>query len=146
MNITILCVGKLSEKYWTDAAAEYIKRLGKYCILQIDELKESNPAGEGEALLKRIKKEDYVIALEIEGLEIDSEGLADKIKNLSVSGKGKVTFIIGGSDGLSKEVINRADYRLSFSKMTFPHQMIRVILLEQIYRSFKIIKNEKYHK
>jgi len=149
MNITILCIGRLKEKYWTDAIAEYSKRLSKYCILQIDELKESDKDDKGEEgvnILKRIKKEDYVIALEIEGTEIDSEGLASKIENLSISGKSKIIFIIGGSEGLSKEVISRADYRLSFSKMTFPHQMMRVILLEQIYRSFKIIKKEKYHK
>jgi 23S rRNA (pseudouridine1915-N3)-methyltransferase len=146
MNITILCVGKLKEKYWTDAAAEYVKRLSKYCILQIDELRGSDKDEEGLNILKRIKKEDYVIALQIEGAEIDSESLAHKMEDLSVAGKSKIIFIIGGSEGLSNEVTARADYNLSFSKMTFPHQMMRVILLEQIYRSFKIIKNEKYHK
>ena len=149
MNITILCIGKLKEKHWIDASAEYVKRLGKYCVLQIDELKESDKDDrdeEGVNLLKKIKKDDYVIALQIEGTETDSEGLASKIEALSIAGKSKVIFIIGGSEGLSKEVIDRADHSLSFSKMTFPHQMMRVILLEQIYRSFKIIKNEKYHK
>ena len=149
MNITIICVGKLKEKYWTEAANEYIKRLGKYCTLQIDEIKESNNDDkdeEGVNILKKIKKEDYVIALEIKGRQADSEELADKIKNLSISGKSKIAFIIGGSEGLSGEIIKRADCSLSFSKMTFPHQMMRVILLEQIYRGFKIIKNEKYHK
>ena len=149
MNITILCVGKLKETYWTDAVFEYSKRLSKYCVLHIDEIKESSKDDrdeEGADILKRIKKEDYVIALEVSGKQIDSEGLASKIENLQVSGKSRVTFIIGGSEGLSPEVSNRADYSLSFSKMTFPHQMMRVILLEQIYRSFKIMKNEKYHK
>jgi len=149
MNITILCIGKLKEKYWADAAFEYSKRLSKYCILQIDEIKESDKDDkdeEGANILKRIKGDDCVIALEIRGTQLDSEGLASKIKNLQISGKSKIVFIIGGSEGLSKEVIKRADYSLSFSQMTFPHQMMRVILLEQIYRSFKIIKNEKYHK
>ena len=146
MNITIICIGKLKEKYWSSAAAEYEKRLSKYCALQTEELKESDPAGEGKAILKRLKKEDYVIALDITGEELDSAGFADKIKNLSLSGRSKVTYIIGGSDGLSKDITDIADYSLSFSKMTYPHQMMRVILLEQIYRSFKIINNEKYHK
>jgi len=149
LNITILCIGKLKEKYWTDAVSEYVKRLSKYCILQIDELKESDRDDrdeEGANILKKIKADDYVIALEIRGAQIDSEGLASKIENLQVSGKSKIVFVIGGSEGLSKEVAKRADESLSFSKMTFPHQMMRVILLEQIYRSFKIIKNEKYHK
>jgi len=146
VNITILCIGKLKEKYWTEAAAEYVKRLGKYCVLQIDELKETDPPTEGSAIAKRIKKEDYVIALEISGEEIASENLADRIKALAVSGKSRVIFAIGGSDGLSKEVTDRADFSLSFSRMTFPHQLMRVILLEQLYRSYKIINNEKYHK
>ena len=159
MNITILCVGKLKERYWEEAAAEYSKRLDKYCRLQISEIKESRlPENsspleeeaarneEGGNILKRIKKDDHVIALEINGDETDSAGLAKKIENLSVSGKSKLTLIIGGSTGLSAEVLKRADNRISFSKMTFPHQMMRVILLEQLYRSFKIIKNEKYHK
>ena len=146
MNIIILCIGKLKEKYWTDAAAEYIKRLSKYCVLQIDELKEGEPLSEGAALLKRLKKEDYVIALDMAGEELDSEELSNKLEEMMVSGRSRVIFIIGGSDGLSKEVTGRADYNLSFSKMTFPHQMMRIILLEQIYRSFKIINNEKYHK
>jgi len=149
MNITILCVGKLKEQYWVDAIADYEKRLRNYCTLQTDEIKESesdDAKEEGANLIKRIKKEDYVITLEICGNQIDSEGLSDTIKNLSISGKSKVVFVIGGSEGLSKEVSDRADYKLSFSKMTFPHRLMRLILMEQIYRSFKIIKNEKYHK
>ena len=159
MNIAIICIGKLKEKYWTDAVQEYSKRLSKYCTLTINELKEEkssdNPSkaeemavkeAEGKSILKQIKNNTYVIALEIQGKELTSEALADKIQTLAIDGKSDVAFIIGGSLWLSDEVIGRADFRLSFSKMTFPHQMMRVILLEQIYRSFKIIKNETYHK
>lgn len=159
MNITILCIGKLKERYWTDAIAEYSKRLSKYCSLTINELREEkapdNPSpseelavkeGEGRSILKQIKKDSYVIALEIKGKELDSEALSDKIRDLGIAGKSDLTFVIGGSLGLSEEVLARADFRLSFSKLTFPHQMMRVILLEQIYRSFKIIRNETYHK
>lgn len=159
MNISIICIGKLKEKYWSDAIQEYSKRLSKYCTLSIKELKEEkapdNPSKaeeltikevEGKNILKQIKKDAYVIALEIQGKELTSEELSEKIEILGISGKSDVIFIIGGSIGLSEEVLNRSDYRLSFSKMTYPHQMMRVILLEQIYRSFKIIKNEVYHK
>ena len=145
MNITVLCVGKLKEKYWSDGCAEYVKRLGKYCTLQIDELRESNPAAEGAAILKRLKREDYVIALDIAGDTISSESFAGCIDSLKTSGK-RAVFIIGGSDGLSDPVKGRADCRLSFSRLTYPHQMMLVILLEQLYRCFKIINNEKYHK
>jgi 23S rRNA (pseudouridine1915-N3)-methyltransferase len=149
MTITILCVGKLKEKYWIDAVADYTKRLGNYCTLQIDEIKESDVDDkdeEGANLLKRIKKEDYVITLEVKGKQLSSEELADAIEELMIFGKSKIVFVIGGSEGLSEEVSERADYKLSFSKMTFPHRLMRLILLEQVYRSFKIIKNEKYHK
>lgn len=159
MNITILCIGKLKEKYWTEAVEEYSKRLSKYCTLLINEIKEErirdNPSkaeeiavkeAEGRSILRQIKPETYVIALEIKGQELTSEKMAEKINNLALEGKSDITFIIGGSLGLSEEVLKRSDFRLSFSKMTFPHQMMRVILLEQIYRSFKIIKNEPYHK
>lgn len=159
MNITIACIGKLKERYWTEAVQEYSKRLGKYCTLSINELKEErardNPSKaeeiaiketEGKNLLRQIKPEAYVIALEIKGQELTSEKMAKKISGLALEGKSEITFVIGGSLGLSEEVLERADFRLSFSKMTFPHQMMRVILLEQIYRSFKIIKNEPYHK
>lgn len=159
MNITILAVGKLKERYWTDAIKEYSKRLGGYCSLNIVELKESllrnNPSAadeeavknkEGEEILARIKKSDFVITLEINGKSLSSTELAEKIEGLGINGKSSIIFVIGGSLGLSKEVSLRADFRLSFSAMTFPHQMMRVILLEQIYRSFKIIKNEAYHK
>ncbi|QOX64783.1 23S rRNA (pseudouridine(1915)-N(3))-methyltransferase RlmH [Anoxybacterium hadale] len=159
MNITILCIGKLKERYWTEAIAEYSKRLSKYCTLTINELKEEkapdNPSNaeesavkdaEGKSILKQIKKDSYVIVLAIKGKELDSEALSEKIRTLGISGKSDITFVIGGSFGLSDEVLSRADFQLSFSKLTFPHQMMRVILLEQIYRSFKIIRNETYHK
>lgn len=159
MNITVLAVGRLKEKYWRDAAAEYSKRLGKYCRLQIVELKESPlPANasaadeeavkkaEGMDILGHIKSSDHVIALEIRGKSFSSEELAAHVDRLAVTGKSSVVFVIGGSLGLSDPVSRRADLKLSFSAMTFPHQMMRIILLEQIYRSFKIIKNETYHK
>jgi 23S rRNA (pseudouridine1915-N3)-methyltransferase len=146
MNIRVICIGKLKEKYWVDAIGEYSKRLSKYCNLTIEELKEDSLLEEGENVLKRIKKETYVITLEIKGDMLTSELLAEKIEALGIEGKSDVTFIIGGSVGISEEVSKRADFKLSFSKMTFPHQMIRIFLLEQIYRSFKIIKRETYHK
>ncbi len=159
MNIQIICIGKLKEKYWTDAVAEYMKRLGRYCNIEIVELKEAKlPANaseadeenvkieEGHSILKSIKDDTYVITLEILGKQLTSPELADKIEELSLTGRSNVAFVIGGSLGLSGEVSKRADYKLSFSKMTFPHQMMRVILLEQIYRGFKIIRHETYHK
>lgn len=146
MNIRIIAVGKLKEKYWTDAVQEYSKRLGAYCSLEIIELKDTEPHAEGERILGRIRKDDYVITLEIKGRGLSSEQLASRIEQLGIDGRSSLTFVIGGSDGLSPEVSSRADFKLSFSAMTFPHQMMRVILLEQIYRSFKIIRNETYHK
>lgn len=159
MNITVVCIGKLKEKYWVDAIEEYRKRLSKYCTFFIDELKEERLSDnaskaeeetvkilEGKSILKRIKKDAYVITLEIRGNQLSSEALADKVNKLGIEGKSDITFVIGGSLGLSHEVGQRADYKLSFSAMTFPHQMMRVILLEQIYRAFKINKNEQYHK
>ena len=159
MNIDIVCIGKLKEKYWADAVAEYSKRLGRYCSLTITELKEARlpdnssaadeenvKINEGRNILKALPDDSYAIALDIAGKQQSSEQLAARIEKLAVDGRSKTAFIIGGSLGLSAEVLQRADYRLSFSPMTFPHQMMRVILLEQIYRSFKIIKNETYHK
>ena len=159
MNITVIAIGKLKEKYWTDAVKEYSKRLGGYCNLNIIELKESplraNPSAadeeavkvaEGNDILSRIKPTDFVITLEIKGKGLSSEQLADKIEDLAINGKSSILFIIGGSLGLSQEVSKHSNFKLSFSAMTFPHQMMRVILLEQIYRSFKIIRNEAYHK
>ena len=159
MNVTILAVGKLKEKYWRDAVAEYSKRLKSYCSLQITEIKESplraNPSAadeeavkiaEGADILSRIRSSDYVITLEIKGKVLSSEALAQKIEALAIDGKSSIIFVIGGSLGLSEEVSRRVDFKLSFSAMTFPHQMMRVILLEQIYRSFKINRHEAYHK
>ncbi|MCU6755567.1 Ribosomal RNA large subunit methyltransferase H [uncultured Eubacterium sp.] len=159
MNITVLAVGKLKEKYWQDAIREYSKRLGKYCRFQIVEVKESllraNPSkadeaavkiAEGRDILSKIKPADHVVTLEIKGRPLSSPQLAQHIEDMTVRGKSSIVFVIGGSLGLSDEVSRRADFKLSFSAMTFPHQMMRVILLEQIYRSFKIIKNEAYHK
>lgn len=159
MNITVVCIGKLKEKYWTSAIEEYSKRLSKYCTLSIDELKEERlpdnasiaeeeavKIAEGKNILKRIKKDSYVITLEIRGNQLSSEKLADKVNQLGLEGKSDLVFVIGGSLGLSEEVSQRSDFKLSFSAMTFPHQMMRVILLEQIYRAFKINKNEAYHK
>ena len=146
MNITILCVGKLKEKYWTEASAEYRKRLSRYCTITVEELKEENPEAEGQNILKRLKKDTFVITLEIHGKALSSEELSSKLQELGLEGKSDITFVIGGSDGLSEEVSRRSDFKLSFSRMTFPHQMIRIFLLEQIYRSFKIMKGETYHK
>lgn len=159
MNICILAVGKLKEKYWRDAVSEYSKRLNRYCRLSITEIKESplcsNPSSadeenvksaEGANILDKISPSDYVITLEIGGKSFSSEELSKHIDRLAVAGKSRIIFVIGGSLGLSDDVSRRADLKLSFSAMTFPHQMMRVILLEQIYRSFKIIKNETYHK
>ncbi|MBR2546612.1 MAG: 23S rRNA (pseudouridine(1915)-N(3))-methyltransferase RlmH [Eubacterium sp.] len=159
MNIKIICIGKLKEKYWVDAVAEYSKRLKPYCSLEIIELKESRlrqnagPAEEEEVkvnegceILEKIAPSDYVITLEIKGTRLTSEQLAGKIADLALNSRSDIDFVIGGSLGLSSEVSRRADYKLSFSDMTFPHQMMRVILLEQIYRSFKIQRGEPYHK
>ena len=146
MNITILCVGKLKEKYWTEASAEYRKRLSRYCTVTVEELKEENPDAEGQNILKRLKKDTFVITLEIQGKALSSDELSSKLQELGLEGKSDITFVIGGSDGLSEEVSRRSDFKLSFSRMTFPHQMIRIFLLEQIYRSFKIMKGETYHK
>ena len=159
MNIQIICIGKLKEKYWTDAVGEYMKRLSSYATVKIVELKESrlpDKAGlaeeekvkleEGREILKAIKDGTYVVTLEIQGKQLSSEELASKIEGLGIEGKSDVAFVIGGSLGLSHEVSKMADFKLSFSKMTFPHQMMRVVLLEQVYRSFKIMRHEAYHK
>lgn len=159
MNIQIICIGKLKEKYWSEAVGEYTKRLSRYCSIEITELKEArlpanaSPADEenvkleeGKSILRAIKDDAFVITLEILGRQLSSTELADKIEELSLEGKSNLAFVIGGSLGLSGEVSRQSNFKLSFSKMTFPHQMMRVVLLEQIYRSFKIIKHETYHK
>ena len=143
MKITIVCVGKLKEKYWKEAIQEYSKRLTKYCKLDIVELPDEKA---GERILKAIKQDAFVIALAVEGKMLSSEQLAEQIEKYAIEGISHIVFIIGGSLGLSKEVIAKADKILSFSAMTFPHQMMRVILLEQIYRAMRIIKKEPYHK
>ena len=156
MKITIACVGKIKEKYF--AIEEYSKRLSRYVTLNIAEVPdEKAPENmslaqmeqvkniEGQRLMK-VFKDSYVVALAINGKSLTSEGLADFITQTTLKGVSHITFVIGGSLGLSDEVLNRADYKLSFSAMTFPHQLMRVILLEQIYRANRIIKNEPYHK
>ena len=159
MRITLICVGKLKEKYLSQGVEEYVKRLGRYCTLEITELAdEKTPDNasaalediikkkEGDRILKAVKEDSYCIALAIGGKQLSSEELAEKIDSLGVSGNSHISFIIGGSLGLSAEVLSRADYLLSFSKMTFPHQLMRMILLEQIYRAFRINHNQPYHK
>ncbi len=159
MRISLICVGKLKEKYLVMGVEEYVKRLSRYCTLEIIELpdeKTPDNAGEaleelikkkeGERILRSVKADSYCIALAIEGKQLTSEELAEKINFLGVSGTSHITFIIGGSLGLSPEVLGRADEKLSFSKLTFPHQLMRMIFLEQIYRSYRIIHNQPYHK
>jgi len=142
--IKIICVGKLKEKYLTDAILEYSKRISKYTKLEIIELKDSDMNHEKDEILKHIGKE-YIITLEIEGNSITSVDLANKIDNIFITNP-NICFIIGGSDGLHDDIKKLSNYKLSFSKLTFPHQLFRVMLLEQIYRSFKILNNETYHK
>lgn len=159
MKITIITVGKIKEKYLKDAIAEYTKRLSKYCKLEIVEVadektpdnasevvEEQIRAKEADRILKYVKDDAYVITLEINGKQLTSEELADKVEKLGIQGTSHIIFIIGGSIGLGKEVLAKSNYALSFSKMTFPHQLMRVILLEQIYRSYRIINGEPYHK
>jgi 23S rRNA (pseudouridine1915-N3)-methyltransferase len=159
MKVTLICVGKLKEKYLTQGVEEYTKRLSRYCNLEIIELADEKTPDhasdtmedmikqkEGDRILKVLKEDSYCIALAIEGIMLSSEELAGKIDALGVSGISHISFIIGGSLGLSDEVLKRADFKLSFSKMTFPHQLMRMILLEQIYRAYRIIKKEPYHK
>ena len=142
--IKIICVGKLKEKYLVDACLEYTKRISKYTKIEIIELKDSNIKEERDNILKYINKE-FIITLEIEGNMLDSPTLARKIDNIFLTNP-NITFIIGGSDGLHEDIKKISNYKLSFSKLTFPHQLFRVMLLEQIYRSFKILNNETYHK
>lgn len=159
MKITVITVGKIKEKYLEDAIAEYSKRLSRYCkleIIQVADEKTPDRASEvvetqikdkeGERILSHIKDTAYVVALAIEGKMISSVELAELIDGLGVRGESHIQFVIGGSLGLSKKVLERADYKLSFSRMTFPHQLMRVILLEQIYRSYRIVNGEPYHK
>ena len=159
MKITILAVGKVKEKFYRDALDEYVKRLSRYCRMEIvevaDEKTEENSTEtecslilekEAQRLLKCIREDDYCIALAIDGKKMDSVAFSKKLENLGIMGKSSIVFIIGGSLGLHGSVLKRADERLSFSDMTFPHQLMRVILGEQIYRAFRIARNEPYHK
>lgn len=159
MNITLVTVGKIKEKYFRDAIAEYQKRLSKYCRLEIVEVadeKTPDKASETEEaqvrqreaarILKAVRDNAYCIALTIDGKKRDSVNLATHIEQLGLSGKSNLVFVIGGSLGLHDSVVQRADETLSFSELTFPHQLMRVILLEQIYKCFRIINNEPYHK
>ena len=149
MKITICCVGKIKEKFYSQAIEEYSKRLSKYCKLEIKEAAdEKTPDSASDTVNRMIKEKegDRLLSFIKDGKMLDSVELSEKIDNLMLSGKSDIVFVIGGSLGLDKRVLDRADYKLSFSKMTFPHQLMRVILLEQIYRSFRIMKNEPYHK
>ncbi|MCR4651796.1 MAG: 23S rRNA (pseudouridine(1915)-N(3))-methyltransferase RlmH [Lachnospiraceae bacterium] len=159
MKINIICVGKIKENFYKEALAEYAKRLSKYCDLKIIEVAdEKTPENisdhqadlimekEGKRILDKIPEGSYICSLAIEGKKLDSVDFAGKISGLMTSGQGNISFIIGGSLGLCKEIKSKSDMMLSFSDMTFPHQLMRVILTEQIYRSFRIINNEPYHK
>ena len=159
MQIDIICVGKVKEQYLRDAIAEYSKRLGRYCKLNILEVAdEKTPehasegverqikAKEGARIAKHIKPGASVIALAIDGQQVTSEGFARKIDQLGIQGVSHIQFVIGGSIGMDDAILRQANYKLSFSKMTFPHQLMRVILLEQVYRAYKINAHEPYHK
>lgn len=153
MNIQLLSIGKLKERYWQQACAEYAKRLQAYAKLKIVEIPEAKGASkdrilkkEGERLLTKLAKDTYLIVLAIDGQSFSSPAFAEHLQQLTTYGTSHLTFVIGGSYGLAKEVISRADLKLSFSNMTFPHQLMRVILLEQIYRACTINRGEVYHK
>lgn len=159
MKITVLTVGKIKEVFYIEAVKEYAKRLGRYCKLELIEVSdEKTPDNaseheeelirkkEGDRLRKYIKEEAYVIALAIEGKQMSSEMFSEKLHELGLHGESHIIFLIGGSIGLEKELLQEADFLLSFSKMTFPHQLMRVILLEQIYRGYRIMNHEPYHK
>ncbi|MBE6146731.1 MAG: 23S rRNA (pseudouridine(1915)-N(3))-methyltransferase RlmH [Firmicutes bacterium] len=150
--IKIICVGKLKEQYWIEACDEYKKRLTKYTNIEVievidEKIDESQIALEKEKdrIEKNINPKDYLITLEIDGEELTSEKLAEKIDKILIQNS-NITFIIGGSHGIHPDIKRKANYHLSFSKLTFPHQLFRVLLLEQIFRSYKILNNEKYHK
>lgn len=159
LGVRIICVGKLKEKFFIDAFSEYSKRLAGYCKFDCTELRESRLSAapsdkeiaaalvsEGAEILKNIGRDEYVIAMCVEGKELTSEELAERVDSLALAGRGRLCFIIGGSYGLAPEVKQRADMRLSMSKMTFPHHLARVMLAEQIYRAFKINEGSRYHK
>lgn len=143
--IKIICIGKLKEQYLKDGINDYLNRIKKYHKIEIIELPDSNIENEGNLILKHINSKDYLIALSIEGTELSSPELANKIDKTFITNP-NITFIIGGSDGIREDIKAKCDYQLSFSKLTYPHGLFRLILLEQIYRSFKILNNESYHK
>lgn len=149
----IICIGKIKEEYITKGIAEYKKRIEGYTKLEIVELKEYNTLdinknieNEGKEILEKIKNDEYVITLEIEGNQLDSVTFSSQLEKLPTYGNSKIVLVIGGSNGLSDEVKKRSNYALSFSKMTFPHQLMRLILMEQIYRALTIMNNKEYHK
>lgn len=159
MKIRIVSVGRIKEKFMQEAIKEYSKRLSRYCNLEIIEVEDEKAPEdlshketeqirnkEGEKILSKTPSNSYIISLAIEGKNLSSEELSEKIESLMIGGTNDITFIIGGSLGLSKAILQRSNFKLSFSKMTFPHQLMRVILLEQIYRGFRIMKREPYHK
>lgn len=143
--IKIVCVGKIKESFYREAVAEYMKRLSKYHKVEIIEVMDSNMEQEKDLILKKLDKKDYVITLEINGKQMDSLAFSNMLDKTFFNNS-SITFIIGGSDGLHDDIKKISNFQLSFSKMTFPHQLFRIILLEQIYRAFKIIHNESYHK
>ncbi len=159
MKIKIICVGKLKEKYLEEGVKEYLKRLSAYCDVEVievgDERIPENPSlaeemivksKEGRRILDKVKQDDYMILLDVQGKEVDSIQFAESIEDCMLHSKSTIDFVIGGSLGHGEDVLTRANKRISFSKMTFPHQLMRVILAEQIYRAFKIIRKETYHK
>ena len=143
--IKIICVGKLKEQYLKEGIQDYYNRINKYHKLEIIELSDSNIDKEKELILKNIKEKDYIITLDIEGNNLTSKELSEKLEKTFITNS-NITFIIGGSDGIHQEIKKLSNYSLSFSKQTFPHGLFRLILLEQIYRCFKISNNESYHK
>ncbi len=159
MKLRVICVGRLKEKFYTDAVNEFKKRLSRFAEVEIVELADEKAPeklsdaeleqiklAEGRRILAKLADGETVVALDIKGVQLSSTELAEKLKNLMLEGKSRIAFIIGGSNGLSSEVLARADFKLSFSKMTFSHQIFRIMLMEQLYRAFKIINNEPYHK
>lgn len=159
MKVKIICVGKLKEKYLVDGIKEYLKRISGYSDVEIIEVSDERipdkaslaeemivKAKEGRKILDKVKQDDYMILLDVSGKEMDSVSFSKQIEKCTLEGKSTIDFVIGGSLGHGEEVLSRANFRLSFSPMTFPHQLMRLILVEQIYRAFKIMKNETYHK
>lgn len=159
MKITVIAVGKIKEKYLKDGINEYAKRLSRFCNLELIEVNDEQAPDnigamqelqikkkEGERILKKVKEGSLLAVLDVKGEKLDSKELSDRLNSFFVSGKSHITFVIGGSLGVDSEILKAADFRLSLSELTFPHQLARLILLEQLYRSFKIINNETYHK